>query len=229
MQRQMEQLQEQMKQVKSELIEAKKKAAEARAAEAKAAEANTDVPAAFKGTYGADLKPFPAKAPSILDRVKLTWGGYLGASTVYRQHNMVSDMGTQFAIIPAHHDKRFACHLSCEKCAVRRHLVCASDRNPVTGKDLFALKALHALIQIPGCGNCISLFQRSILVIQLQQLGHCHACSFSFDAKSTHPNYDTDTGRNALGESIRIVIMTAGTRKTSEFSTHISAPAAIWS
>ena len=80
MQRQMEQLQEQMKQVKSELVEAKKKATEAKAAQEKAAqekaaEAKGDVPAAFKGTYGADLKPFPAKAPSIVDRVKLTWGG----------------------------------------------------------------------------------------------------------------------------------------------------------
>jgi hypothetical protein len=91
----MEQLQDQMKQVKSELVEAKNKAAEAKAAEEKA-----DVPAAFEGAYGADLKPFPAKAPSILDRVKLTWGGYLAASTVYRQHNAVMDMGTNFSAIP---------------------------------------------------------------------------------------------------------------------------------
>ena len=40
----------------------------------KAAEAKAEIPAAFKGAYGADLKPFPAKAPSIVDRVKLTWG-----------------------------------------------------------------------------------------------------------------------------------------------------------
>jgi hypothetical protein len=90
MQRQMEQLQEQMKQVKSDLVEAKKKAAEAKA----------EIPAAFHGAYGADLKPFPTKAPSILDRVTLTWGGYLAADTVYRQHNTVSDMGTPFASIP---------------------------------------------------------------------------------------------------------------------------------
>src|SRR5271169_5838626 len=90
MQRQMEQLQEQMKQVKSDLVEAKKKAAEAKA----------DIPAALNGAYGADLKPFPAKAPSILDRVKLTWGGYLAASTVYRQHNTVMDMGTNYGVIP---------------------------------------------------------------------------------------------------------------------------------
>ena len=90
MQRQMEQLQEQMKQVKSDLVEAKKKAAEAKA----------EIPAAFNGAYGADLKPFPAKAPSILDRVKLTWGGFLAAETVYRQHNGESDLGDPFASIP---------------------------------------------------------------------------------------------------------------------------------
>jgi hypothetical protein len=90
MQRQMEQLQEQMKQVKGELVEAKKKAAEAKA----------EIPPAFNGAYGADLKPFPAKAPSILDRVKLTWGGFLAAETVYRQHNTVADIGTPFTSIP---------------------------------------------------------------------------------------------------------------------------------
>jgi outer membrane murein-binding lipoprotein Lpp len=90
MQRQMEQLQEQMKQVKGELVEAEKKAAEAK----------TEIPPAFNGAYGADLKPFPAKAPSILDRVKLTWGGFLAAETVYRQHNTVADIGTPFTSIP---------------------------------------------------------------------------------------------------------------------------------
>src|SRR5208282_4060242 len=90
MQRQMEQLQVQMKQVKGELEDAKKKAAEAKA----------EIPAAFNGAYGADLKPFPAKAPSIVDRVKLTWGGFLAAETVYRQHNTVADIGTTFTSIP---------------------------------------------------------------------------------------------------------------------------------
>ncbi len=91
MQRQMEQLQEQMKQVKGDLADAKKKAAEAKA----------EIPAAFNGAYGADLKPFPAKAPSIVDRVKLTWGGFLAAETVYRQHNAESRiLGTPFTSIP---------------------------------------------------------------------------------------------------------------------------------
>jgi hypothetical protein len=95
MQRQMQQLQEQMKQVKSELIEAKRKAAEVKAAEQK-----SEIPPAFNGAYGADLKPFPTKAPSILDRVKLTWGGFLAAEAVYRQHSAVSDLGTPFDGIP---------------------------------------------------------------------------------------------------------------------------------
>ncbi len=92
MQRQMEQLQEQMKQVKTELVEAKKKAAEAKAATS-----------AFDGAYAADVgRPaaYPTKAPSILEKVKLTWGGFLAAETVYRQHNTVSDMGTPFNAIP---------------------------------------------------------------------------------------------------------------------------------
>jgi hypothetical protein len=89
MQRQMEQLQVQMKQVKGELEDAKKKA-----------EAKAEIPAAFNGAYGADLRPFPAKAPSIIDRVKLTWGGFLAAESVYRQHNAASDLGTPFTSIP---------------------------------------------------------------------------------------------------------------------------------
>jgi hypothetical protein len=90
MQRQMEQLQEQMKQVKVDLADAKKKAATAKA----------DVPAAFNGTYGADLKSFPTKAPSILDKVKLTWGGYFSADAVWRQHSTVQDSNTSFGSIP---------------------------------------------------------------------------------------------------------------------------------
>jgi hypothetical protein len=90
MQRQMQQLQEQMKQVNKDLADAKKKAAEMK----------SEIPPAFNGAYGADLKPFPTKAPSIIDKVKLTWGGFLAAETVYRQHNTVSDMGTPFTSIP---------------------------------------------------------------------------------------------------------------------------------
>jgi outer membrane murein-binding lipoprotein Lpp len=90
MQRQMQQLQEQMKQVNKELADAKKKAAEAKA----------EIPAAFNGAYGADLKPFPAKAPSILDKVKLTWGGYFSADAVWREHSTLNDSNTSFSAIP---------------------------------------------------------------------------------------------------------------------------------
>jgi hypothetical protein len=94
-QRQMEQLQEQLRQIKSELAGAKKKAADAKAADTK-----PELSPAFNGAYGADLKPFPAKAPSILDKVKLTWGGFLTADAVYRQHSTLSDTGTPFTNIP---------------------------------------------------------------------------------------------------------------------------------
>ena len=41
------------------------------------------------------------KAPAVLPGgVKLTWGGFLAAEAVYRQHNTVSDIGTPFASIP---------------------------------------------------------------------------------------------------------------------------------
>src|ERR1700729_1538344 len=90
MQRQMEQLKEQMKQVKSDLVEAKKKAAEAKA----------EIPAAFNGAYGADLKPFPTKAPSIIDKGKITWGGFFSADPVWREHNMKMDSNTSFSAIP---------------------------------------------------------------------------------------------------------------------------------
>jgi hypothetical protein len=90
MQRQMQQLQEQMKQVNKDLAEAKKKAAAVK----------SEIPPAFNGAYGADLKPFPTKAPSIIDKVKLTWGGYFSADAVWREHNMTMDSNTSFAAIP---------------------------------------------------------------------------------------------------------------------------------
>ena len=87
MQRLLEQQQEQIKALKGEM--AKKKAVA------------TDDP---RGAYAADIAARPANAPyvkaPIADRVKLTWGGFLAAESVYRQHNTVSDMGTPFTAIP---------------------------------------------------------------------------------------------------------------------------------
>ena len=51
-----------------------------------------------RASTGAKL-PLKAKAPP-LPPVKLTWGGFLAAESVYRQHNTVSDMGTPFTSIP---------------------------------------------------------------------------------------------------------------------------------
>jgi hypothetical protein len=85
MQRLLEQQQEQIKALKSEMAQAKKKAAE-------------DPQAA----YAADVAVKPAKlvkAPPP-PPVKMTWGGFLAAESVYRQHNVVSDMGTTFTAIP---------------------------------------------------------------------------------------------------------------------------------
>jgi len=39
------------------------------------------------------------KAPAV-SPIKLTWGGYLAAEAVWRQHNTVSDVGTPFTSIP---------------------------------------------------------------------------------------------------------------------------------
>ncbi|HWN53162.1 MAG TPA: hypothetical protein VNO18_25650 [Xanthobacteraceae bacterium] len=90
MQRQMEQLQEQIKALKSEMTQAKKKATELEA---------------VQGAYAADVArgtaktPF-VKAPSVMDHVKLTWGGFLAAETVYRTRNEVADIGSSFTGIP---------------------------------------------------------------------------------------------------------------------------------
>ena len=89
MQRLLEQQQEQIKTLKGEMAQAKKKAGA------------TDDP---KSAYAADVSPKPAKAPytkaPVVSPVKLTWGGFLAAESVYRQHNTVSDMGTPFTAIP---------------------------------------------------------------------------------------------------------------------------------
>jgi hypothetical protein len=50
--------------------------------------------------YAADLKARPlVKAPPPLP-IKMTWGGFLAAESVFRQRNVVSDMGTLFTAIP---------------------------------------------------------------------------------------------------------------------------------
>jgi hypothetical protein len=87
MQRLLEQQQEQIKSLKGEMAQAKKRAATA------------DDP---QGAYAADVAVKPAKlvkAPPP-PAIKMSWGGFLAAESVYRQRNTVSDMGTTFTAIP---------------------------------------------------------------------------------------------------------------------------------
>jgi hypothetical protein len=88
MQRQMEQLQDQIKTLKVEMAQSKKKATELQAS---------------GGAYAADLPakaPYTKAAPSVLDRVHMTWGGFLAAESVYRTHNAESDIGSPFTGVP---------------------------------------------------------------------------------------------------------------------------------
>jgi hypothetical protein len=89
MQRLLEQQQEQIKALKNEMAQARKRPVAAEDPQ---------------GAYAADVASRPAKAPymkaPVAPPVKLTWGGFLAAESVYRQHNTVSDMGTPFTSIP---------------------------------------------------------------------------------------------------------------------------------
>jgi hypothetical protein len=87
MQRLLEQQQEQIKALKGEMAQTKKRAAAA------------DDP---QTAYAADVAGKPGKlvkAPPP-PPIKMTWGGFLAAEAVYRQRNTVADMGTPFTSIP---------------------------------------------------------------------------------------------------------------------------------
>jgi len=91
LQRQIDALQRQLQSLQKQVIETKKASQEAAAARGSAASG---------GAYAHAGVP-PAKAPWPMPAgVKLTWGGFLAAESVYRQHNAVADMGTPFTSIP---------------------------------------------------------------------------------------------------------------------------------
>jgi hypothetical protein len=95
MQRQIDALQRQLQSLQKQVSESKKASREAPAAQA------AQVPAAPGGTYAQAGGSTPLKAPMALPAgVKMTWGGFLAAEGVYRQHNTVSDIGTPFTSIP---------------------------------------------------------------------------------------------------------------------------------
>ena len=85
LERQTELLQRQLKEIQAEL--ARSRAAPARAA------APAAPPAGTVFSKGPPIPPPP-------ERVKVTLGGFVAAESVWRQHNMVNDIGTAFATTP---------------------------------------------------------------------------------------------------------------------------------
>jgi len=91
LQRATEQLQKQLKTLQDEIAQTKKKTEKVEAkVEAAPARYPAPPPMVTKG-------PPPPPPP---ERVKVTLGGFIAAETVWRQHNMVNDMGTAFATTP---------------------------------------------------------------------------------------------------------------------------------
>ena len=93
LQRQIDALQRQLQSLQKEVKESRKVS---RAEPTQTAHVSTAPGAASVHTGSPQL---PTKAPISLPGVKLTWGGFLAAESVYRQHNTVSDVGTPFASI----------------------------------------------------------------------------------------------------------------------------------
>ena len=93
LQRQLDSLQKQVQSLQKEVAESKKR-------EAAQAQAQAQSQGSADAAYAADVKmPMKVKAPPA-PGIKMIWGGFLAAESVYRQHNTVSDMGTPFTAIP---------------------------------------------------------------------------------------------------------------------------------
>ena len=91
LERQTEMLQRQLKEIQQELARTRKQTERVEAkVEAAPARYSAPPPMATKG-------PLPPPPP---ERVKVTLGGFVAAETVWRQHNMVNDIGTAFATTP---------------------------------------------------------------------------------------------------------------------------------
>jgi hypothetical protein len=87
LERQTELLQQQLRELKEEIAQTRRKANKVEAAQAAA-------PPPDKGPI------VKAPPPPLHERVKVTLGGFLAAETVWRQRNQVSDMGSPFGAIP---------------------------------------------------------------------------------------------------------------------------------
>ena len=89
LERQTELLQRQLKEIQDELARTRKRTEKVEA-KVESAPARYSAPPPAMVTKGPPPPPPP-------ERVKVTLGGFIEAATVWRQHNMVNDIGTAFA------------------------------------------------------------------------------------------------------------------------------------
>src|ERR1700722_8401782 len=89
--------------------------------------------------------------------------------------------GTKLAIRAANHDQRLTRKIDREELAGSRSLIDAPHRNPVAGKNLLALQASDALINVPGRWNGVRLFERRLLLVEAQDISKrvVHSASLS--------------------------------------------------
>jgi hypothetical protein len=99
LQRQTELLEQQIKALKAEIAQTRKKTERVESAQAAQA-AHTAQVAHAAETLPRDPKSPAVKAPSLMEKIKITPGGFISADTVWRQHNMVNDVGTNFLATP---------------------------------------------------------------------------------------------------------------------------------
>lgn len=100
MRRQSELMQRQLKEVKDELARARGKPEKVEASSQKVEAKATPAASAARPPVQSAESPV-LKAPSPPEKkVKVTLGGFVTADTVWRQHNMVNDVGTQYLAIP---------------------------------------------------------------------------------------------------------------------------------